>query len=260
MLTARRQGITMSYANLLAHLTEAPRLLPRAFVSLAFSAALVSLTIGCATAQPPRPRTAYQADIAIHVVDENGSKRSLGRLVEFYSTGKRRRETRISGQAVALIDRPDLDVSWRLELERDSFEEFPITSREAILASIPNPFGPRGGEFSFVAREKLDGIPVFHYRVRGTGLWGDAWLSRDQVPLRFEGHLGSAGKSVRLQIDYEGILTGTVDPDLFSIPSYFAGYQDRAKPGDAEQVLEDNLTQQLSESRRRINNIPARVF
>ena len=224
----------------------------RTALAIVLALGCTGLALGCASSQPPRPRAAYQADVAIHVIDEEGLKQPLGRLVEFYSTGKLRRETRIDGRAVALIDRPDLGVTWRLELEKDSFEEFPIASPEATLAAIPNPFARGGGEFSFVGREKINGAIVNHYRVKRVGLWGEAWLSTEQVPLRFKGHIGEPGKSLQLLINYEGILLGAVDPDLFVIPTYYAGYRDRTTKEDLTAPPSSDQMQRLDEERRAV--------
>jgi hypothetical protein len=196
--------------------------------SLGMAALLVIWLIGCASTGPPPPQTGYRADVNVMLTDASTEGPKLVRLVEFYYMGKRRRETRVDGDVVALIDRPDLRISWVLSPKANSFEEHQISNLEAEITLAPNPFGPRAkASYELLGTENVDGVDTRKYAVTGKAISGYAWFTIDQIPLRFNGTIGSEDSSVELEVAYTEIRRGSQAAYRFAVPPTYAGYDKR---------------------------------
>ena len=221
---------------------------------------LVAAITGCAGVGPPRPNSGYQADLTVRFIEADGSSAVLGRLVEFYSSGNRRRETRVDGKTVALIDRPDLQISWMLNLDQQSFQEFPISSRDALISFVPNPFGPRvHASYEWLNQESLEGQTAHRYAIEGEAVSGFAWFTQDQIPIRFEGTLGRGKSVIQIQVRYGEILRGAISPGHFDIPSTYQGYAKRTKKAPEAELTDDDMAR-LREQKRRIQRRPRRQY
>ncbi len=212
------------------------------------AALLVIWLMGCAGMGPPRPQTGYRADVTVKTTDASGEDSALARLVEFYFMGKRRRETRVDGDVVILIDRPDLRISWMLNPKANSFEEYRISSLEAVITSAPNPFGPRTkAAFEWLGAENVDGVDTQKYAVKGKAISGYAWFTIDQVPFRFNGTLGSEDSSVELEIAYTDVKRGSQAAYLFAVPPTYAGYDKRKQKRLRSSTSIDDVVRGLKE-------------
>ena len=221
---------------------------------------LVAAITGCAGVGRPRPNSGYQADLTVRLIEADGSSAVLGRLVEFYSSGNRRRETRIKGKTVALIDRPDLQISWMLNLDQQSFQEFPISSRDALISSLPNPFGPRvHATYEWLNQESLDGLATHRYSIEGDAISGFAWFTQDQIPVRFEGTLGRGESVIQIEVRYGEILRGAISPAHFAIPSTYQDYAKRTKKVPEAELTDDDMAR-LRDQKRRIPRRPSNQF
>ncbi|MEE8166819.1 MAG: hypothetical protein V3T64_14730 [Myxococcota bacterium] len=221
-------------------------------------ALLASLLMGCAGMGPPRPKTGYRANVIVKMTDASGEGSALERLVEFYYMGKRRRHARIDGEVVTLIDRPDLRVSWKLNPSAESFEEYWISSLEAVLSSAPNPFGPRAkAVFEWLGTENVEGVDTQKYAVKGKAISGYAWFTVDQIPFRFTGTLGSEDSSVELEIEYTEIERNSQAAYLFAIPPYYAGYDKRRQKSRQSSTDIDDAVTRLKEQMRAVPSLPA---
>ncbi|MEM9175343.1 MAG: hypothetical protein AAGC67_08910 [Myxococcota bacterium] len=193
----------------------------RIVVLLVGSALLLS---GCTRLGPPRPEVAYQADVRIEVVLADGERLPVEQLTEFYAAGRRRRQVTVEGVDVVVIDRPDLRVSWLLDPEARAFDEYWLKSRELDRFVPPDPFGPRaGGRYREAGVDEIHGVRVRRFEIEGDRVSGLAWISRDGVPVRFEGEVGL--HSVR--VEYGEVQRGRLAAYLFAIPPTYAGYEDR---------------------------------
>lgn len=224
------------------------------------SLTLLALTTTACTTRPPSPRSSYQADVTLHLIDADGQERIIGRYIEFFRRGKRRQETRLDGRVTVVIDRPDLGVSWKLNPEASTFVEYPLNDMSAELTVIPNPFGPRiNVEYEHLGSETINEMPARKYAVKGKIVRGTAWLTRSGVPLRFEGEFGLRSPGTQIRAEYGVILRGKIGLDRFEIPSTYAGYADRTrKSSDSE--LTDAQLRQLQEEQSAIQSVPGGVI
>lgn len=188
---------------------------------------------GCVGLGPPRPYVGYRANVTIKMSDPGDGPATLERVVEFYQQGKRRRTARVGGEPVALIDRPDLRVSWILNPEAKSFEELELSSLKAVRESAPDPFGPRASVlFEWIGTESIDDVDAEKYQVTGERFNGYAWLTPDRIPMRFSGVVGSSTSQTQLEVAYSEIEKGSQALFLFSIPPNYAGYESRKQKRD----------------------------
>jgi hypothetical protein len=221
------------------------------------AALLVIWLMGCAGMGPPKPKTGYRADVTVKMTDASGEDPALTRLVEFYYIGKRRRQTRVDGDFVVLIDRPDLRISWMLNPKANSFVEYWISSLEAVIASVPNPFGPRTkAAFEWLETENIDGVDTQKYAVKGEAISGYAWFTVDQIPFRFNGTLGSEDSSVELEIAYTEIRRGSQAAYLFAVPPTYAGYDKRKQKRSRNSTAIDDAVRRLKEQQRGMPSPP----
>jgi hypothetical protein len=212
-------------------------------------AALVAFSLAaCVGSGPPKPETSYRANVKIRMTDASTEELALERVVEFYYLGLRRRSARVDGEPVALIDRPDLRVSWLLDPSTKSFDEVPIGSPKAAIPTAPNPFGPQANAaFEWLGSENTDGVETRKYAVEGASISGYAWFTSDQIPLRFEGVIDSDGSSRKLIVEYSEVERGLQSRVLFEIPPNYAGYENRKQ--NKRQVEAD-----LEEAQRRVDD------
>jgi hypothetical protein len=208
---------------------------------------------GCVGVGPPAPTIGYRASVTVKMSDSAGGPPSLERVVEFYQHGRRRRSARVEGEAVALIDRPDLQRTWKLAPTEKSFDEFRLSSSEAVIPEAPNPFGPRSrAVFEFLGAEYLGEIETRKYVVKGEAISGYAWLTKDRIPIRFDGTVGSQESEVDLEVEYSEIERGVQPAFLFAIPPNYAGYENRTQKKDySRDEVEDGLRRLKDEARAR---------
>lgn len=196
--------------------------------------ACAALTTGCVDLRPPVPETAYRAMVSVAASPTAADAAAVQlEFVEFYQEGKWRRESDADGQTDVLIDRPDLRVTWVLDSESKSFDEHRISSVDAPMLEIINPFGPRArskADFEPLGPETLVGIETQKYAVRGKRVSGLAWVRTDRIPLRFRGTVDLGEGPVEIEIEYSEIKKGLQPGWLFAIPPNFAGYEDRKQP------------------------------
>ncbi|MBJ20163.1 MAG: hypothetical protein CL933_12190 [Deltaproteobacteria bacterium] len=218
---------------------------------------LISLLVACANMGAPPPTTGYRANIIVKMTDGSEGGPALERLVEFYQAGKRRRFARIDGELVALIDRPDLRVSWMLNPAARSFEEYRISSPKAVISSAPNPFGPRArAVFEWLGTENVEGVDTQKYAVKGKAISGHAWLTIDQIPFRFAGTLGSQDSAVEVEIAYSEIERDSQAAFLFAIPPNFAGYEKRKQKSSQSADDIEEAIRKIEDRRRALPSIP----
>lgn len=223
-----------------------------------FVAALLSLAlVGCAGTGPPVPRSGYRAEVTVRMTDVGSGVPAIERVVEFYEKGRRRRHARIDGEALTVIDRPDLRVSWKLHPATKTFDEYEITDREAGLLLAPDPFGPRyKAHFDWIRTETVDGVATHKYAVKGEAITGYAWLTDDKIPFRFSGTIESSegarqrtsDAAVDLEVEYSGIERSSQEAFLFVIPPSYVGYENRKQKfqSQAESEAErERLRQQV---------------
>jgi len=191
-------------------------------------ALLVSYLMGCANLGPPRPDSGYRADVSVRITPASGQESALTRFVEFYYIGKRRLQTSIEGNEVVLIDRADLQVSWKLNPRAKTFEEYRISSSEAMISSVPNPFGRRArAEFKLLGTENVDGVEAQKYAVTGEMISGFAWFTPDRIPIRFDGQVGPQDSPAEMEVAYSDVRRGPQAAYLFAVPPTYAGYETR---------------------------------
>lgn len=224
----------------------------------------LGLAPGCATRRPPLPDVSYRAEVLVEVAPAEGTPHRV-RVVEFQADGRRRRQTRVDGRQVVLIDRPDLQVSWLLDPEARSFEEHRIASRDVSLGGLPDPFRRRAGmRFELLGTERVDGVPVRRYAVRGRGIEGEAWIARDGVPLRFSGRVRldavgpreSADPFAGLELVYTGIERRPLASHLFEIPPSYAGWAQRKQRRAGGSWELDEQGRRLRERQRTLPSRP----
>lgn len=204
-------------------------------------------SVGCASTGPPSPETGYRAQATVEISDPSKPDPVSVRFVEFYRSGKRRRDLD-QIEASVWIDRPDLRVTWVLNPREKSFEEHPFWDVEGLTEPVPDPFGPRArAHFEPLGSESLEGLDADKFAVKGETISGMAWLTRDRIPLRFRGTLDREGSSVELRIDYLEIEREEQANHLFEIPMNYAGYENRKQKGARHANQSDDAVRSLKE-------------
>jgi hypothetical protein len=198
---------------------------PLAAVTLAL---ILGGLLGCASPGPPPPEAGYRAHVRVETSSPSGQEPTSTELVEYYYKQKRRQESRTADGLVVLIDRPDLRISWILNPQEKTFEEYEISSPEVVIVAIPNPFGPRSGAaFERIGTERIDDVDAEKYSVQGEAISGLAWFSSDRVPMRFSGTVGPEASALKVEISYTDIRRGPQAAYLFAIPPTYEGYAER---------------------------------
>ncbi len=216
--------------------------------------------VGCASVGPPTPETGYQARGTIEIKDPSAANPVLVRFVEYYRTGKRRREPDLE-EAAVWIDRPDLRVTWILNPKRGTFKQYPISGVERVIEPVPDPFGPRTrAHFEWLGSEVLEGVDADKFEVKGDKISGYAWLTHDRVPLRFSGTLEREGSSVEVRIEYAVVERDLQANHLFEIPMDYAGYENRKQKATGNSSQADDAARSLKEQQWGTPTPPAPPF
>jgi len=95
--------------------------------------------------------------------------------------------------------------------------------------------------------EIVEGVDTEKFEVEGEKISGYAWLTRDQVPLRFSGTLDREGSAVELRIEYTEVDRDEQVNHLFEIPMNFAGYETRKQKAEAYDNQADDAARRLKE-------------
>ncbi len=205
---------------------------------LIVSIALSSLA--CAGGRPPLPAIEYQAEVSVTVRDASGETTTT--LIERGRDVFRRREFELEGKPVAVIDRPDLRVTWLLDLESRTFDEFGRFGDAEGLESLPDPFGSRQPlRFVEEGSERLDGVETRRFRAEGRGVSGVAWFTLDYIPFRFEGERTTGASRQEIVVQYTDIELRSQPAYHFAIPTNYEGYALRSQPSTQTPMSTDEI-------------------
>lgn len=205
---------------------------------------------GCANLGAPDPLVPYRAEVDVEIREPDGTVDRV-RFFDFHRDGLRRRQLRDRSPGFAVIERPDLGVVWLLDPVEKAFEEWPLNAPEAARFEALIPFDVRGDATFDPVDDRGGPSDRVEFVVEGERISGRAWLTAQNVPLRFEGTIRSDAGDRRVEIVYRGYDYHEPIPSLFAIPVTFAGYADRKKPPSREDVHNEEAVRRLREEGRR---------
>lgn len=222
------------------------------------AACIVALSCaGGATAGDfPMPEVPYSADVAMKTTadgPEGGSFQASGRT--FFADGKRRREITVMGHETVVIERPDKGVRWSLMGGTGMVSEHPIERKTRDGAPDPASSWRNDVTLEKQGREEVNGVQADRYKVTAKGGGGTAWLTEQNVPVRYEGTFREGGRTASLRMDYTNIQVGPQDESLFELPEGVTPMPaiplSTHGPGTDRKALQEKLRKQAEEMRKR---------
>ena len=167
----------------------------------------------------PEPKVAYAADVAMQVTSKGvpgGSFQSTGRI--WFADGKTRRAMQIMGRERVVIERPDRGVRWMLVPEMSGGAiESPIGGS---TRGEPDPGSVWREDVTLEkqGREQVNGVEADRYAVTMKNGRGTAWLTAQNVPVRYEGTFTENGETGTLRMDHTNLQIGPQEASLFELP------------------------------------------
>ena len=185
-------------------------------------AVLIMITAAGAQATPfPHPKVSYSADMMM-VMTRTGNPQPLttsGRI--YVANGKKRREINRFGRQMAFIKDREKGTAWTLMPD----QKMAMPTSGPAARKDPEQM-IRDGEMTItkMGSERINGTMTTKYKVesieKGSATFsGHAWLTKDNVPVRFAGSASENGMHQTVQIDYTNIVVGRQNPALFTVPA-----------------------------------------
>jgi len=171
-------------------------------------------------AEIPKPKSDYSADVRMRLADASGRESYESKGREYYSGGKRRREMSMMGHETILIERPDKKLVWSLMPATRSYLEFGEDAEGDD--SMPDPLGEDDVSLERIGSESVNGEQASKFRVTMDDGRGTAWMTSDNILVRFEGTTTSEGRTMEIRIDFENIERGTQPAKLFERPADYS--------------------------------------
>jgi hypothetical protein len=169
----------------------------------------------------PYPKVEFSADMTM-TIKQAGSSQPYVMQGKIYSIkGKERREISSFGRQTAIINDRNNDKMWTLMPDQKMYMDNQHPGARKDPARMI-----REGELKMtkMGKEKVNGQTTTKYKIESTdkgkdAFSGYAWLSKQNIPVRFEGTASAEGMSQDIRIDYANIVVAKQDPQLFVVPS-----------------------------------------
>ena len=178
----------------------------------------------------PEPKRDFSADVAM-TLDGGpmGKMESKGRV--YFGGGHQRREVSSMGRQTTVIQRADGTV-WTLMHAQKIYME----SKDGGWSrnSGPNPMGSADAKLEKIGHETLDGLETDMYKVTAKDSTGTAWLTSDNVPVRYVGKARDGDRTMTVRMDYTNHQFGKQEAELFELPEGFSrasSFGGRGMPG-----------------------------
>jgi hypothetical protein len=184
---------------------------------------LLLLPASALAAGYPEPKRDFSADVTMQLSDGSGREQYTSRGKEYYSQGKRRREMSMMGRESIHIERPDKGVRWTLIPSMQTYFEHRAGAGSEGEESVPDPMSAPDVEIEKIGRERINGVEAEKYRVRMKDGSGTAWMTAENIPVRFEGEMQADGRQMKIRLDYENIRPGPQEASLFEVPAGYRG-------------------------------------
>ena len=204
----------------------------------------------------PLPQVSYSADVAMKATADGpggGSFQSTGRI--YFADGKTRREMTVMGRETVVIERPDKGVRWSLLPGMGMVAEYPIDRAQPDGPPDPASSWREDVTLEKRGREEVNGVQADRYEVKAKGGGGDAWLTEQKVPVRYQGSFREGGRTSTMRMDFTNIQVGPQDAALFELPDGVtpmpAAPLSTHGPGSNRQEMLERMRQQAEEMRKR---------
>lgn len=186
-----------------------------------------------AAAEFPYPTVEYAADMTVRIQPENGSQsHTISGTINSTRTSERR-EIENFGHKTIVIKRRDKNETWLLMPEVKTYR---ITRGDQQQNDPERMI--RNGELKLTKQgsEIVNGVRTVKYQISSTSgkdgqFNGFAWLTKQNVPVRFEGKARDANQAMNVRIDYNRIRIGRQNPQLFEIPPGYRPMPDTGSMG-----------------------------
>jgi outer membrane lipoprotein-sorting protein len=180
----------------------------------------------------PEPKQPYSADLTMRLSDGSGNEQYTSRGREYYSKGNRRREMTVMGRETVRIERPDQGLSWTLIPSTKTYLEHREGQSRRDGGEMPDPLGnDENVALKKIGAETVNGVEAGKYQVEMEDGKGTAWMTAQNIPVRFVGTMEAEGRTMEIRIDYENIRVGPQGAALFERPSGYTGAPAFAIPG-----------------------------
>lgn len=215
----------------------------------------MALTIGIAAAAHagsgfPEPKRDFSADVAMTLDGGSmGKMESKGRI--YFGGGHHRREVSSMGRLTTVIQRADGTV-WTLMHAQKVYME----SKDGgwSRSSGPNPMGSEDAKLEKIGQETQNGLETDKYKVTAKGSTGTAWLTSDNVPVRYVGEARDGDRTMTVRMDYTNHQFGKQKAELFELPEGFSRASSFGGTGMPGQEM-GGAVRDEAEMRRRVEEI-----
>lgn len=208
----------------------------------------------------PKPKRDFSADVVMKIDGgPMGAMESKGRA--YFGGGHQRREVSAMGRTTTIIERADGTV-WTLIPDQKMYLE---SKRGAPSKEQgPNPMSRDDARLEKIGRETVNGVEADKYRVTAPDSTGTAWMTSDNVPVRYEGETRNGGQAMTLRMDYSNHRFGTQKAELFELPAGFSpvpsfgmgmGMPPGGTPGEAGMPSEAEMRRSMEQLRKQMEHL-----
>lgn len=184
---------------------------------------IVFSSVGLAASPPPYPKVSYKADFSMTFVKPDGRPSTAHGKLYAIKDKERREIMSPDGNTIFIKDRakgteytllPEKKM-YMVHQESEDKDESPMDmARDGKLV------------FKRVGTDRINGQSVIKYKIESTGrdmgsFSGYAWLTKQNIPVRFTATAIERGMQHKMKIDYTNIVIGRQNPKLFIVPNNY---------------------------------------
>lgn len=162
------------------------------------------------------PTVGYSADMVI-------ASAGVRQMVRIFRDGEKSRLTMTGPQGLqVVIRRIDKNVGYMLIPAKRIAIRMPLAGMGRSLSQLAE----KDTVATVVGRERVNGVETTKYRIRspnpdGGVTTGFAWLTRENIVMRFIGTSEKNGRRISVRIELANLRVGPQDPAEFEIPPGF---------------------------------------
>lgn len=215
---------------------------------------ILATAIGVKATPFPHPKVAYSADMVMQITSAGTPQPHTMSGRVYVTKDKERREVNSLGRRMAFIKDRETGTAWTLMPD----QKMAMPTRGPAARKDPVQM-IRDGEMTItkVGSERINGRMTSKYKVESTEkgsatFSGHAWLTKDNIPVRFAGNASEKGMRQTIRIDYTNIIIGRQNPALFTVPADYRqtpgamGIPGQGMPPEQMQQMMEMLKKQQS--------------
>ncbi len=174
-------------------------------------------------AEFPHPKVEFSADMIMTLNEASSGQQYKTEGKVYSSMKKERREVSNFGRTTAIIKDREKQETVTLMLDQKMY----MVDQGSKTHKDPEA-RIRDGELKLTKQgsEKINGQTTTKYKIESVqkgkdSFSGHAWFNKHNIPVRFKGITSGDGMRQEVEINYNNIVVGKQDPNLFKVPKDF---------------------------------------